>query len=355
MNQRTLFASIATCLTLWAPCAAAQSDKLDAATRAQVIDALVREVNDHYVFPEVAAKVENVVREKQKRGEYDKLESPKDLASMLTADVQGISRDLHLNVRFSDTPPPQRAPGGPSETEQAAMRDRMKAMNYGISKLEKLPGNIGYLELRGFLPVQFAGQAITDAMVQLADSDALIIDLRNNGGGDPAGVAHLSSYLFDQRTHLNDLYWRQGNRTEEFWTNPDVAGKKYGQKKDVYVLTSGKTFSGAEEFSYNLQQLKRATLVGSTTRGGANPGWGRQLNPNFSVFVPNGRAINPITRTNWEGTGVTPDVKVVADDALLTAQKLALQKLAAGATDPQRVQILRARLAELDASGPAKP
>jgi C-terminal processing protease CtpA/Prc len=153
--------------------------------------------------------------------------------------------------------------------------------------------------------------------------------MRANGGGDPAGVAFLTSYLFDKRTHLNDLYWREGDRTEEFWTREDVPGKKFGQQKAVYVLTSPRTFSGAEEFSYNLQQLGRATLVGETTGGGANPGRSRQLTPTMHVFVPNGKAINPITKTNWEHTGVVPDVKVPASDALATAQKMALEKLSA--------------------------
>jgi hypothetical protein len=230
------------------------------------------------------------------------------------------------------------------------MRERIKAANYGIGKVDKLPGNIGYLEMFGFAPAKYAAEAVTAAMAKLADSDALIIDMRANGGGDPAGVAFLSSYLFDQRTHLNDLYWREGNRTDEFWTDPTVPGTKYGQRKEVYVLTGVRTFSGAEEFSYNLKQLKRATLVGETTGGGANPGGTRRLGNNFAAFVPSGRAINPITRTNWEGTGVAPDVMVPARDALVVAQKLALAKLAADA-GPAQAQLLRARLAELELQG----
>jgi C-terminal processing protease CtpA/Prc len=157
-------------------------------------------------------------------------------------------------------------------------------------------------------------------------TDALIIDMRKNGGGNPAMVALVCSYLFGpEPVHLNDLYWREGNRTDEFWTKKEVAGKRY-LNKDVYVLTSKRTFSGAEEFTYNLKNLKRATIIGETTGGGAHPGGGFRINEHFGVFVPTGRAISPITKTNWEGTGVTPDISVPADQALLVARLMALKK-----------------------------
>jgi hypothetical protein len=334
-----------------APAASSDSPALvlDAASRAQVIDALSRELNARYVFPEVAVKIEAALRDKQKRGGYDGAVRPQDFATMLTTDLQEAGHDLHLRVRGSDTPlPPQPdASKNPSAEDEARILARVKELKYGIGGVEKLPGNIGYIEMRGFAPIKYVDKAITAAMTELADTDALIVDMRRNGGGDPAGVAFLTSYLFDKRTHLNDLYFRDGDRTEQFWTNEDVPGKKYGQGKAVYVLTSKRTFSGAEEFSYNLQQLKRATLIGETTGGGANPGDTHQLGPNFIVFVPNGRAINPITKTNWEHTGVVPDVKVPAPDALVTAQKMALEKLVAVANDPQRAASLRARMAEL--------
>jgi C-terminal processing protease CtpA/Prc len=141
-------------------------------------------------------------------------------------------------------------------------------------------------------------------------------------------VALICSYLFPghERVHLNDLYWREGDRTEQFYTLPYVPGRRY-LDKEVYVLTSKRTFSGAEEFTYNLKNLKRATIVGEATGGGAHPGGTRRVTDHFAVWVPGGRAINPITKTNWEGTGVTPDVAVPADQALATAHLMALKRL----------------------------
>ena len=155
----------------------------------------------------------------------------------------------------------------------------------------------------------------------VAVSRALIVDLRENGGGSPAMVAYISSYLFDSRTHLNNLWTRRTDRIDEFWTR-DVSGRRFGGEKPVYVLTSSRTFSGAEEFSYNLKSLKRATIIGETTGGGAHPVSGHAIGDHFMMGVPFARAINPITKTNWEGTGVAADVKVPAADALTTALNL---------------------------------
>jgi C-terminal processing protease CtpA/Prc len=318
---------------------------IDATTRAAVIDTLIKQLNDYYVFPEVAAKVETILRAKQQRGGYDSITDAEIFANVLTADLRDAGRDKHLRVRSSETPRSSATAPTPAQLEE--MRKEMVARGYGIAKIETLAGNVGYLDLRGFDRIRDAASAITIAMTQLAEADALIVDVRNNGGGDPAGVAFLSSYLFDQRTHLNDLYWREGDRTMEFWTDIGVPGKHYGQKKAVYVLTGPRTFSGGEEFSYNLQQLKRATLIGEVTGGGANPGRMRELSPYFAAFIPNGRAINPITKTNWEGNGVTPDIKVPISQALVTAHKLALEQLAAASTDPHYAARLRANAAEL--------
>lgn len=144
---------------------------------------------------------------------------------------------------------------------------------------------------------------------------------RDNGGGSPGMVAFVSSYLFDKRTHLNDLWTRRTKETKQFWTRDTVPGRRFGGTKPVYVLTSAHTFSGAEEFTYNLKNLKRATIIGEVTGGGAHPVAGHRIDEHFMIGVPFTRAINPITHTNWEGVGVKPDIAVPANEALETARK----------------------------------
>ena len=300
---------------------------IDAATRSKVIDGILKRLNDSYVFPEVAKKMETSIRERVSNKEYDQITSAKAFASKLTEDLQAISKDKHLRVRYSHNAIPERGPRRePTAEEREQEKRELSWMNHGFSKVERLPGNIGYLEFLNFLDPDLGADTVAAAMNFVNNTDALIIDMRQNGGGNPAMVALVCSYLFGpEPVHLNDLYWREGNRTDEFWTKKEVAGKRF-LNKDVYVLTSKRTFSGAEEFTYNLKNLKRATIIGETTGGGAHPGGGFRISEHFGMFVPTGRAISPITKTNWEGTGVTPDVAVPADQALLTAQVMALKK-----------------------------
>jgi len=201
---------------------------------------------------------------------------------------------------------------------------KAKADNYGFHKVERRPGNIGFIDLRGFHDPKSGGETAAYAMNPMMNTEALIFDLRNNGGGNPFMVAFITSYLFDSEPfHLNSFYSRAKDDLSQSWTLPYVPGKRYGNKP-VYVLTSNRTFSAAEEFAYNLKNLKRATIVGEVTAGGAHPGFSHQLNKHFSIFIPDGRAINPITQTNWEGTGVIPDVKTTQNEAYETAYELAL-------------------------------
>ena len=309
---------------------------IDAVARAEVIDGVLKKLNDAYVFPEVAKKMEQAVRERGQKKEYDAITSASKFAQTLTAHLQEVSRDKHLRVNYSHDPiPPETQRREPSPEERERFQSFMKSINFGFEKVERLNGNVGYLDLRGFMDAEMGGDTVVAAMNFLANTDALIIDLRQNGGGSPAMVALISSYLFNQPTHLNDLYWREGERTQQWWTSPYVPGKRYGGK-DVYVLTSKRTFSAAEEFTYNLKNLKRATIVGETTGGGAHPGGPSRINAHFDVWVPRGRAINPISKTNWEGTGVEPDVKVPAEEALKTAHLAALNKVIEKTSDQRR-------------------
>jgi C-terminal processing protease CtpA/Prc len=203
----------------------------------------------------------------------------------------------------------------------------------GFEKAERLPGNVGYVKLNQFGDPNACKDIAAAAMAFLANADAVIFDLRDNRGGHPDMVAFLCSYLFAERTHLNDFWMRASNETRESWTSEEVPGAKF-TTQPVYVLTARRTFSGAEEFAYNLKHLKRATIVGEVTGGGAHPVRIQRIDDRFSIGVPDARPINAVTKTNWEGTGVEPDVKVAASEALATAQKLAADRISANRPKP---------------------
>lgn len=307
--------------------AADLSFKIDAAMCAKVIDAAVAALNETYVFPETAKKMEEAVRAHQQKHEYDAISEGDDFAKRLTADFQAVSHDKHLHVMFSPAALPDFENQKPDPKREAEERKQMERENCGFRKAEILEGNVGYLKFDFFADPAICGSTVVAAMNFLGNVDAIIFDLRENGGGDPKMVALVSSYLFAERTHLNDLWTRKGDVTDQYWTDPYVPGKRL-DGKPAFVLTSKNTFSGGEEFTNNLKVLKRATIVGETTGGGAHPVRGHRINEHFGIGVPFARAINPVTHTNWEGTGVEPDVKVAAADALATAQKLAAEKIA---------------------------
>jgi len=299
---------------------------VDGPTRARVVEGAIAKLNESYVFPDVAKRMGDEVRARQKRGEYDSVTDGDAFARLLTKNFREVSHDKHLGVDFSPAVVPEGPEGAPSADAVALFRKQMEHMNCGFDKAEVLSGNVGYVKIDRFADPAVCGPTATAAMNFLGNVDAIIFDLRENGGGDPKMVAFVSSYLFSKRTHLNDLWTRRTNHTEEFWTSPDVPGKKL-DGQPAFVLTSNRTFSGAEEFTYNLKNLKRATIVGEITGGGTHPVAGHRIDDHFMIGVPFARAINPISQTNWEGVGVEPDVKVPATDALATAQKLAMEKL----------------------------
>jgi hypothetical protein len=305
--------------------------------RTKVIENSIARLNERYVFPEVAKKMEQAVRAKTAAGAYDTITSARELADTLTRDFQEVSNDKHLHVRHQNGIVPYHDPDGPPPTAQLeAMKAFAAKLNYGFEKVERLQGNIGYIDIRGFVLPEVGAETGAAAMTFVAHTDALIVDLRFNGGGEPAMIAFLNSYLFDEPTHLNDIYTRRTNSTKQWWTSATVSGRRFGGKKPVYVLTSNRTFSGGEEFAYNLKTLGRGTIVGETTGGGAHEVSDVKVSDHFVIGVPYARAINPITKTNWEGTGVAPDVSVAAPQAFDTAYLLALEQIVASTTDPGR-------------------
>lgn len=309
---------IAAILALSLLCATptAQTPKLEGAELETLIGELSKELEQHYIFPDVAAKLAELLRQRLYDGAYEGLELTA-LASRLGADLKKINGDGHLNV----WPLPQgneRRPAPSPEERERSEREEARRSNHGFKKLEILDGNVGYLELTGFASAEVAGETAVAAMAFFANVDALVIDLRGNGGGDPSMIQLLCSYFFAERTLLNRFERRGVAQLEEYWTLPHVPGKKLVDVP-LFVLTSSRTFSAAEEFSYDLQNLGRARLIGETTGGGAHPGSTHEIAGKLMVFIPDGRALNPISGTNWEKVGVKPHVAVEASKALDTA------------------------------------
>ncbi|MEO8922752.1 MAG: S41 family peptidase, partial [Caldimonas sp.] len=240
----------------------AHAQSVDAATRAVVVDRAITQIRDHYVDASAGAKVEAALGSDPDA--FDDSTGAQAFADNLTKRLHSVVADRHLHVEYS--PEPLSVEPVPDAGEEARRHARDERSNYGVERVERrLPGNIGYIDLRSFAKTDWAADTLAAAMTLVAHPDALIIDLRHNGGGYPATAVLLESYLFNARTHVVDIYWREGDRTEQFWTQDSVAGSRFGQEKPIWILTSIHTFSGAEEFAYDLKNLKRATVVGETT------------------------------------------------------------------------------------------
>ncbi len=305
---------------------------IDAATRSAVLDAAARTLRALYVFPDRATAMAEALARHRARGVYDALTNGGDFAALLTRHLRAVSADPHLGLRFSPVPLP-RAAAAPSPEALARHRRQMARTNYGFERVEVLPRNVGYLKLDLFANPEACGATAAAAMAFLQNVDALVVDLRENRGGDPRTVALLCSYLFAQPTHLNDVWSRPTGETTQYWTLAYVPGQRLAEQP-VYVLTSARTFSGAEAFAYDLKAQGRAKIVGEKTAGGAHMTRGERLDERFTLAVPFARAVNPVTKTNWEGTGVVPDVLVPAANALPAALAIAAADLARGRMPP---------------------
>ena len=311
----------------------------------------------NYVFPEQAGQAATAIEARLEAGEYDDLDEI-TLTERLTRDLQEITGDRHLRVVFGGGPGPRRQrigePEEPKDHEarRLAMRRMGRLDNFGIRQVERLDGNVGYLDVRRVAVPANAGPAIGAAMELVAGTYALIIDLRHNGGGAPEGVVFWCSYLLDERpTHLNDIFHADTGETRQFWALPYVPGTRY-LDRPVFVLTSGRTFSGGEDFAYTLQALGRATVVGETTGGGAHPTRGFPISAAVHIGIPFARSVNPVTGTNWQGTGVVPDVPADAERAYDVAYARALEKvLTMDDVPPPIADDAREALAGLQAAG----
>jgi hypothetical protein len=315
---------------------AALAAPLTSADRLQVIENSAQLLEARYINPAAGKRLAQELRRERKR--WDRIDDPKAFADSLTQWMRSIGHDGHLGITYSEAVIPESGGDdavGEAETERWAGPQ----LNYGVEKIERLDGNVMLLDLRVFPPPEMAGDVIAAAMNVVAQGDALIIDLRRNGGGAET-INLVMGYLLDKGEQpLSGTYDRPTNTTQPSRSPAWVPGRRFGGTKPLYVLTSKRTFSAAEALAYDLHALNRATIVGERTGGGAHPYEYRRVHPHFALDLPESESVNPITGGNWEGTGVKPDVEVPADRALETALLLAREAIAKGrsrvASDPR--------------------
>lgn len=299
----------------------------------QLIDSLNVSLNNNYVFPETAKSISMYLQAQLQKNTYTaNLKAPQKLAGQIENDINHIHHDPHLHIYYDPGFVPQ-ANAKPSEEEISQSKKYWKEQNYSFTNVNILPGNIGYLPFKGFVDdIESAKPTIYSALKFLANTNAIIIDIRQNMGGSPQMVSQIESYFFKEKTHMNDLINRSAKDTTVFYADPAKADS-LNLSMPVYILTSHNTFSAAEDFSYGMQKAKRATIVGEITGGGAHPQMPFSIGQGFVCLIPFARSYNAVTKTDWEGTGVIPDVKVNAGEALLKAQEVIFKQQLLAAKD----------------------
>ena len=319
-----------------------QSSYLTEMEKEKLLSLIKENIEKRYVYKDKSALINNELTKLSQTEKYKQSNKPAIVSSLLTEVLQ--SYDGHFNVTWVDPTAIKK-----DKIERESWNQRSQRSNYGFRKVESLFGNIGYIDLRFFDGSENAKLMADNIIKTLANSQAVIIDLSQNGGGSPQMVQHLSSYFFSKEkpVHLNSLYWRESEQTVEFWTKTDL-DSQYMPEIPLYVITSARTGSAAEEFAYNMQTQKRATLIGNTTAGGANPGGTIPLINNFEMFISTGAAVNPITKTNWEKVGVVPEIKVKQENALNTAYKMALNTVMENTQNKWQKKEIRWHLETLD-------
>jgi hypothetical protein len=297
------------------------------------VDRIVAEaagvVGQRYVFSDVGPRIGAVLRAGAAQGRYRQVREPRELARLVTTDLQSVNADRHLRLDHHE----EEIPDLPDDAMMTSlMQAEAERSMGGVAGFRRLDGGVAHLELGPVLvPPSIAGDAVAAVMQLVARARALILDLRTVRGGHPGTAALVCSYLFDEEpVRLVDVYERETDSTFQSWTLPYVPGARFGGTKPLFVLTSSATFSGGEEIAFVLQRRGRATVVGERTGGGAHPRVGHRVHPHLELSVPTARASDAVTGTNWEGIGVTPDVTVPAGDALRVAHERALARLTLG-------------------------
>ena len=297
---------------------------LTAADRRAVLLAIADLVEARYVIEDTGRALSEQLRRDATDDRWREQFDPEAFATAITAHLRAASGDGHLGLSYRATPLPA-DDATAVQTYSAEEMDRWYGphLNYGFEQIRRFDGNIGYLDLRVFAPTSTAGDVAAAVMTVLAQSAALIIDLRENGGGHGEMAHLLAAYLLNESKAMSGSYDRPSDTQKWALTPAWVPGRRFGTARPVYVLISKRTFSAAEGFAYDLQALRRVTVVGERSGGGAHPFQYRRVHPHFVLSLAEGRSINPITGGNWQGTGVVPDVEVPADRALETALTLA--------------------------------
>lgn len=317
----------------------------------EIIHSIVQKLNAHYLYPELAKKMSQFMETKLSKHGYDSAKNLESFSQTLNDDLFKLSKDKHLTVFYSPETLPRDAllnaainTNDLTQEEKRKLSSDMSHYNYAFEETQVLPGNVGYLRLHIFWPLEFSSKTADAAMTFLANSGTLIIDLRSNFGGQPEMVNYLLSYFFNHSTHISDTYNPLTHITIQQWTYPIVPGTRYDDTKPVYILTSQQTFSGAEGFAYTLQSLKRALVIGEETKGGAHLIHMYRINDHLFIDVPYAEVIDPIKGKNWELTGVIPDIKVPANEAYNVAYKKGLEYNLQHTNDAQLKSIIEAQL-----------
>lgn len=294
----------------------------------EVIRSLSEKLRAYYIFPDVAEKICNGLQKHLDDGDYNGMDEGEFFAYALTAHMQEVCHDEHVWVKWHSEP----LPDGEevlrlSKKWMDEQHIQAKLNNYGFYKVERMAGNVGYLDIRYFHRPSWGGDVAVAAMTFLANMGAIIIDLRKCLGGYPGMISLISSYLISEESvQLGSIYWQDDGTTQQYWTLPYVPGQRLDDKP-LYILVSKETFSGAEGFAYDMQARKRGIIIGEQTDGGAHPGSSYRLNEHFEAFIPIGYLTHPITKQNWEGLGIIPDVLTSSEQALKIAHKMVLESI----------------------------